>query len=201
MACLFSLSGSIAPTFHLRSLSSEPASWPRFRRGRLLHRSSLSSPRAFATGSLGCVWPFTGSFAGLRRFRLPSSRSRSNRQHPRALLTQAAQLLQAIGLPHRHLEPQAEHLLRRIPQLLGQLDRIQARVLFPRSPSSRYSAVLPRHELGRQADFAAARRIASSATFRLTPSISNRILPGRITPPTAPARPCLFPYGFQPASW
>src|SRR5262249_9909623 len=94
----------------------------------------------------------------------------------------AAQRLELVGgleLPHRLLDPQPEQLVVEILLALLQLVRPQI-AEFPDLHTA-FSSANRVANFVRMGTFAAARRIASRASCSVTPSISNRIRPGRTT--------------------
>src|SRR5690606_2131417 len=92
---------------------------------------------------------------------------------------QALQLLRRLDLPHRFLDPQPEELIVELLLTLPQVvDRQVSHLGHLHDAFSSANRVANFVLIG---SFAAARRIASRASFSGTPSISNRIFPGRTT--------------------
>ena len=170
-----------------------------FSRGLLRRRLFRRSAFAAAFAGLG-----TGFAAGVAAC-APDSRSRCSMVSIRARsLRSVAQLLHAVRLPHRHLEAQPEHLLRRLRAIAWSSSAASSARAFSAFSfmRPRYSSQFPRDELGRQADLRRRqphrrRRQFLGHAFHLKQNLAG---PHHRTP-TDPARLCLYPYGFQPASW
>src|SRR5271157_4424215 len=96
-----------------------------------------------------------------------------------AVLFYGADFLQSVHLPHGHLKLQTKQLLVYFTQLAIQLVGVQVAnfvcLHIPYSASSRLTNLVLIDSLW------AASRMAACAVVRSTPSISNRIFPGRIT--------------------
>src|SRR5271165_2197448 len=101
--------------------------------------------------------------------------------HARDVLLQVADLLQALGLPHLQLELQLEQLIGQVTLLVGQLDVGQIADLLCVHLTVPYCTPSRATNLVRSGSLCDARRMASAASACETPSISNRILPGRTT--------------------
>ncbi len=110
-----------------------------------------------------------------------NSRWRGDSLHPRDVLAQAADLLQALRLSHAHLELQPEELVVELALLVLRARRRSGSESFPRS----CVLLMPRRREHEHASAAAACARPGAwpraASCGVTPSISNRILPGRTT--------------------
>src|SRR5262249_9368737 len=99
--------------------------------------------------------------------------------HARQIAAQRLELVRRLELPHRLLDPQAEQLIVEVLLALPQLVRPEiADFSDLHDAFSSANRVANRVLMG---IFAAASRIASRASVSVTPSISNRIRPGRTT--------------------
>src|SRR5208283_3529771 len=109
------------------------------------------------------------------------------------VLLQLANLLQALGLSHLQLKLHLEELVRQLALLMKQFGIGQVADLFyihrqnPQCTPSRSTNFV------RSGSLWAANRMASAASVGDTPSISNRILPGRTTATQWSGAPLPFP--------
>src|SRR5262245_18692282 len=101
-----------------------------------------------------------------------------------------AELLEAVSVTHGHLKAQAEELLLDLRHLRIQLLVVQVPDLLWFHIYSTCSRATHLVAIG---SLWAARRMADSATSRVTPSISNKTFPGRITATHCSGAPLPFP--------
>src|SRR5207245_3538201 len=130
--------------------------------------------------------------------------------HPRDVLTQAANLFQALGLSHIELELQLEQLVAELVLLVPKFLSCQVPYFFGfHSQFSVLASLLAvpsgrlRASQTRCAGEACAKPDAWPPSHPAAKPLPSRTesFPAAPPPPNGRALPCLCPYGFRPASW